>query len=42
VPDIRKDPLYDEPVNIDLDPEEGLKMLLQVERCEDIEESNKD
>jgi len=26
---------YDEPVNIDIDPEEGLKLLLQVERCED-------
>lgn len=26
---------YDEPVNIDLEPEEALKVLLQVERCED-------
>ena len=35
MPDIRKDPLYDEPVNIELDPEEALKRLLQVERQED-------
>jgi hypothetical protein len=26
---------YDEPVNIDIDPEEGLKVLLQVEICND-------
>jgi hypothetical protein len=26
---------YDEPVNIDIDPEEGLKLLLQIEPCED-------
>ena len=26
---------YDEPVKIDMDPEEGLKILLQVEPCED-------
>jgi hypothetical protein len=25
---------YDEPVNIDLDPEEALKIVLQVEPCE--------
>lgn len=31
---------YDEPVNIDIDPEEGLKILLQIEPCED--ESEKD
>jgi hypothetical protein len=31
---------YDEPVNIDMDPEEGLKVLLQIEPCED-EESEK-
>jgi hypothetical protein len=40
MPDIRKDPLYDEPVNIEMDPEEALKLLLQVERHED--ESEKD
>jgi hypothetical protein len=40
VPDIRKDPLYDEEVNIELDPEEALKLLLQVERQED--ETEKD
>lgn len=28
---------YDEPVNIDMEPEEALKVLLQVERCEDEE-----
>jgi hypothetical protein len=28
MPNIRKDPLYDEPVNIDMDPEEALKLLL--------------
>ena len=27
-PDIRKDPQYDEPVNIDLEPEEAFTMLL--------------
>ena len=27
-PDIRKDPLYDEPVNIDMEPEEALTVLL--------------
>jgi hypothetical protein len=27
-PDIRKDPLYDEPVNIDLEPEEAFATLL--------------
>lgn len=26
---------YDEPVKIDIDPEEGLKILLQVEPCDD-------
>jgi hypothetical protein len=26
---------YDEPVNIDIDPEEGLKVLLQIEPRED-------
>lgn len=26
-PDIRKDPLYDEPVNIDMDPEEAIALL---------------
>jgi hypothetical protein len=26
---------YDEPVNIDIDPEEGLKVLLQIEPCDD-------
>jgi hypothetical protein len=31
---------YDEPVNIDMDPEEALKLLLQSERQED--ESEKD
>jgi hypothetical protein len=25
---------FDEPVNIDMDPEEALKVLLQVEHCE--------
>jgi len=28
MPEIRKDPLYDEPVNIDMDPEEALKLML--------------
>jgi hypothetical protein len=27
-PDIRTDPLYDEPVNIDLEPEEAFAILL--------------
>jgi hypothetical protein len=36
---LQKHPLYDEPVNIDIDPEEGLKVLLQIEACED-EEGN--
>jgi hypothetical protein len=27
-PDIRKDPLYEEPVNIDLEPEEAFGVLL--------------
>lgn len=35
MPDIRKDPLYDQPVMIELDPEEALKLLLQTERQED-------
>lgn len=35
VPDIRKNPLYDEPVKIDMEPEEALKVVLQVERVED-------
>ena len=26
---------YDEPVNIDMDPEEALKIVLQVEPCKD-------
>jgi hypothetical protein len=26
---------YDEPVNIDMDPEEALRIVLQVEPCED-------
>ena len=26
---------YDEPVNIDMDPEEALKIVLQVEPCDD-------
>jgi len=26
---------YDEPVNIDMEPEEALKLLLQIESCED-------
>jgi hypothetical protein len=25
---------YDEPVNIDMEPEEALQVLLQVERCD--------
>jgi hypothetical protein len=29
---------YDEPVNIDMDPEEALKLMLQTERDEDDEE----
>ena len=31
---------YDEPVNIDIDPEEGLKILLKVQPCEDESEPN--
>jgi hypothetical protein len=27
-PDIRKDPQYDEPVNIDMEPEEAMTTLL--------------
>ncbi|MHB8682053.1 MAG: hypothetical protein ACYDA2_08165 [Acidimicrobiales bacterium] len=27
-PDIRRDPEYDEPVNIDMEPEEALNVLL--------------
>lgn len=30
-------PGYDDPVNIDLEPEEALKVLLQPEPCEDDE-----
>jgi hypothetical protein len=26
---------YDKPVNIDMDPEEALKIVLQVEPCDD-------
>lgn len=40
MPDIRKDPLYDEPVNIDMDPEEALKLLLNTEVRDD--EATKD
>ncbi len=40
MPDIRKDPLYDEEVNIEMDPEEALKLLLQVERHEDESEKS--
>jgi len=29
---------YDEPVNIDMEPEEALKVLLQVEPCDDEDE----
>ena len=32
---------YDEPVNIDLDPEEALRIVLQVEPCDDDEETTK-
>lgn len=28
---------YDEPVNIEMEPEEALTVLLQVERCDDSE-----
>jgi hypothetical protein len=40
VPSIQKDPLYDEPGNIDMKPEEALSIVLQVESCE--EESKSD
>jgi hypothetical protein len=30
---------YDEPVNIDLDPEEALRIVLQVEPCDDDDSS---
>jgi hypothetical protein len=30
MPDIRKDPLYDEPVNIDAEPDEALRIVLNV------------
>jgi len=33
---------YDEPVNIDLDPEEALKLLLQSNPSEDAVEQDKD
>ena len=33
-PDIRRDPLYDEPINIDMEPEEALDLLLSDERQE--------
>jgi len=33
---------YDEPVNIEMDPEEGLKVLLQIERCENETEGSSD
>jgi hypothetical protein len=29
---------YDEPVNIDLDPEEALRIVLQVEPCDNEDE----
>jgi len=33
---------YDEPVNIDLDPEEALRIVLQVEHEKDADESTED
>jgi hypothetical protein len=33
---------YDEPVNIDMDPEEALKLLLQSNLAEDVVEPDKD
>jgi hypothetical protein len=35
VPHLQKDPRYDEPVNSDMEPEEALKIVLQVEPCAD-------
>jgi hypothetical protein len=40
VPRLQNDPLYDEPVNIDMEPEEALQVLLGVERCEDMSEKD--
>ena len=34
-PDIRRDPEYDEPVNIDLEPEEALGVLLSADTEQD-------
>lgn len=34
-PDIRKDPQYDEPVNIDLEPEEAFAVLLDTDDAEE-------
>ena len=31
MPSIQNDPLYDEPVNIDMEPEEALKLVLTAE-----------
>lgn len=36
-PDIRKDPLYDEPVNIDMEPEEAFDALLADEASDEDE-----
>lgn len=38
-PDIRRDPEYDEPVNIDLEPEEAMGILLADESDEDEREN---
>ena len=40
MPSLQNDPLYDEPVNIDLDPEEALKIVLQVEPCDESSEES--
>jgi hypothetical protein len=41
-PDIRQDPQYDEPVNIEMDPEEALKTLLGSGEDESEEETTED
>jgi hypothetical protein len=41
MPSIQKDPLYDEPVNIDMEPEEALQIVLQVSTMENEKDEEK-
>jgi hypothetical protein len=36
---LQRHPLYDEPVKIDMEPEEALGVLLGVERCDEDEKA---